>query len=104
MMCIRDSLLDSAYKIYSHIINNKLRFIEENITGEERMGLRKSRSTIDAIFVLNHVIEKRWKFNLETHIALQRFCKIYKNLCINMFHQVPNAVSYTHLDVYKRQE
>ncbi|XP_043476186.1 uncharacterized protein LOC122507501 [Leptopilina heterotoma] len=54
------SLLVTAYKIYTKVIKERLEKEVEgkNILPEGQAGFRKKRSTIDNIFVLNHVTQK----------------------------------------------
>ena len=54
------SLLCSAYKIYAEIIRKRMeKEVEErNMVPDSQAGFRKGRSTIDNIFVLNHLIQK----------------------------------------------
>jgi len=55
------SLLCLAYKIYAEILRNKLeKMVEEKgLIPENQAGFRKGRSTIDNIFVLNHLMQRR---------------------------------------------
>ena len=67
----------TAYKIYAKILNDRLKNIMENIIGEEQTGFRKGRSTIDAVFTLQQLIEKRREYNLSTYIAFVDFDKAF---------------------------
>jgi sorting nexin-29 len=52
------SLLNSAYKIFSKILLNRLEsYVEENL-GEYQCGFRKGRSTIEQLSVIGQIIEK----------------------------------------------
>jgi hypothetical protein len=53
------SLLDSAYKLYARILNQRLKTTSECILLEEQMGFRRGSSTTDAVFTLKQIIEKR---------------------------------------------
>lgn len=75
------SLLNTVYKIYSKIINERLRKISESILIEEQAGFRKGRSCMDDVFSLKQIIQKRREFNLETHLAFIDFEKAFD--CIN---------------------
>ena len=44
------------------------------------MGFRKGRSTVDALFVLRQIIEKRREYNQETHIAFVDLEKAFDNV------------------------
>lgn len=74
------SLLNSAYKIYAKIINERLKTITDTLLEEEQAGFRKGRSSTDNIFVLKQLIEKRREFNLETHIGFIDFQKAFDKL------------------------
>ena len=47
------SLVDTAYKVYTRIINKRLQMIAENLISEEQSGFRKGRSCTDNTFILN---------------------------------------------------
>lgn len=51
-------LLNTAYKIYASIHNDKLVAALEGKLDQEQMGFRKESGTIDAIYVINHVINR----------------------------------------------
>jgi hypothetical protein len=69
------SLLNSTYKVYSKIIDERVKSIAEALLKEEQSDFRKGRSCNDNIFIVKRMIEKRRKFNLETHIAFVDFEK-----------------------------
>jgi len=54
------SLLCTAYKIYAEIIRRRLveEVEEKKALPESQMGFRKGRSTMDNIYILNHVIQR----------------------------------------------
>ncbi|KMQ96026.1 rna-directed dna polymerase from mobile element jockey-like protein [Lasius niger] len=53
------SLLCSAYKIYAEILRNRLEDVMEKkgMLPESQAGFRKGRSTMDTIFILNHLVQ-----------------------------------------------
>lgn len=71
------SLLNVGYKIYSKIINNRMKVITEAIILEEQSGFRPGRSCTDNVFTIKRIIEKRREFNLETHIGFVDFEKAF---------------------------
>lgn len=71
------SLLNAIYKIYTRIINKRLRIITEVLLEEEQNGFRPGRSTIDNVFIMQQIFEKRKEFNLETHVAFIDFEKAF---------------------------
>lgn len=54
------SLLCTAYKIYAEILRKRLEkeTEEKGLVPESQAGFRKGRSTIDNIFVLNHIMQR----------------------------------------------
>jgi hypothetical protein len=71
------SLLNTCYKIYSRLLNNNLKTFTEQFTLEFQNGFSKGRTCIHGIFTLKLLIERRRKFNLETHIASLDFEKAF---------------------------
>lgn len=55
------TLLCTAYKIYAEILRKRLeKEIElKGMLPEGQAGIRKGRSTIDNIFILNHLIQRK---------------------------------------------
>lgn len=50
--------MNTAYKIYAGVLNEKLiKAVEEKLQ-ETQFGFRKGRGTADAIYVLNYIINK----------------------------------------------
>jgi len=54
------SLLCTAYKVYAEILNNRLEMEAEGkgMISESQARFRKGRSTLDNVFVLNHVMQR----------------------------------------------
>ena len=57
------NLLYTAYKVYTRILNERLKVIADFLLSEVQMGFRRGRSRVDAIFTLRRIIEER----RETH-------------------------------------
>jgi hypothetical protein len=72
-------LLNSTYKVYLRIINQRLKAITDVLLGEQ-IGFRKGRSCADYSFVIKQLIEKRQELNLETHIILIDFHKAFNGV------------------------
>ncbi|XP_050493058.1 uncharacterized protein LOC126874746 [Bombus huntii] len=53
------TLMDTAYKIYACILDERLNVEIEDKLGESQFGFRKERGVIDAVYVLNHIIDKQ---------------------------------------------
>lgn len=58
------SLLCTAYKIYAKILRKRLEeYMEKKgLIPDSQAGFRKGRSTIDNIFILNHIIQREKEF------------------------------------------
>jgi len=56
------SLLCTAYKIYVELLRRRLEEEVERKAGlpETQMGFRRGRSTMDGIFILNHLVQREW--------------------------------------------
>lgn len=52
------TLLNTAYKIYASILNGRLKKKAEGRLSENQFGFREGRGAINAVYVLNHVINK----------------------------------------------
>ena len=71
------SLLVTAYKVLSNILLQRLLPLSEEVLGEYQCGFRPNRSTIDPIFVLRQIMEKKREFNGEVHNLFVDFRKAY---------------------------
>lgn len=56
------TLLSQSLNTDERIINLKLRRQVENKVTEEQYGFRDNRSTVDVIFTLRQMLDKRWVF------------------------------------------
>ena len=74
------SLLCTAYKVLSNILLQRLSPLVEDILGEYQCGFRKNRSTIDQIFTLRQILEKRREHNLAVHNVFVDFQKAYDSI------------------------
>lgn len=50
--------MDSAYKIYANILNERLMVEVDNKLEEGQFGFRKGRGVMDAVYVLNHITDR----------------------------------------------
>ena len=62
------SLLPTTYKILSSILLSRLISYAEEVIGDHQCGLRRNRSTIDHIFCIRQLLEKRLD-NKENRLA-----------------------------------
>jgi len=52
------TLMDTAYKIYANILNERLKKEVERKLEEEQFGFREGRGTTDAIYVINYIVNR----------------------------------------------
>lgn len=75
-------LFNTGYRIYSKIVNNRLRNISHALLQEEQNGFRRGRSCIDSIFTLKQLFVKYQELDLEEHVALidieKAFDRVYR--------------------------
>ena len=74
------TLLSQCFKIYERIVYLKLINYIENNFQEEQHGFRPGRSTIDLIFTVRQLIEKRWEYNRDTIIAFLDISKAFDSV------------------------
>lgn len=73
-------VVNSSFKLFAKIVNNRIAPIADCTLPQEQQGFRKGRSTIDDIFTLKQIIEKRVEFNRETHLAFVDIEKAFDNV------------------------
>ena len=61
------SLLLISYKILSNIILGSLTPYVEEIIEDHQYGFRRNRSTIDQIFCIRQILEKKWVYDGTIH-------------------------------------
>ena len=54
------SLLSTSYKILSNILLSRMTPYANEIIGEYQCGFRRNRSTVDHIFSILQILEKKW--------------------------------------------
>ena len=52
----------------------------KEIIGDHQCGFRRNRSTIDHIFCIRQIIEKKWEYNEEVHQLFLDFKKAYDSV------------------------
>ncbi|KAJ4430317.1 hypothetical protein ANN_22530 [Periplaneta americana] len=60
------SLLLTSYKILSNILLRRLTPYVDEIIGDHQCGFRRNRSTIDQIFCIRQILEKKWEYKVRT--------------------------------------
>ena len=61
------SLLPTTRKILSHILLSRIIPYAKEISRDHQCGFRRNRSTIDHIFCIRQILEKKWEYNEEVH-------------------------------------
>ena len=61
------SLLPTTYKILSNILLSRLTPYAKEIIGDHQCDFRRNRSTIDHIFCIRQILEKKCEYNEEVH-------------------------------------
>ena len=75
-----EGLLVTTYKILSNILLSRLVPYAKEIIGDHQRGFRRNRSTIDHIFFIRQMLEKKWEYNEEAHQLFIDFKKAYDSL------------------------
>jgi hypothetical protein len=74
------SLLSTVYKILSNILLVRLTPYVNEIIGDHRWGFHHNRSTVDQIFYIRQVLEKKWEYNGTVHQLFIDFKKAYDSV------------------------
>jgi sorting nexin-29 len=71
------SLLSTAYKILSNILLARLIPYFNEIIGGHQCGFCCNRSTMDQIFYIQQILQKKWEYNGTVHQLFIDFKKVY---------------------------
>ena len=74
------SLLPTTYKVLSNILLSRLIPYAEEVTGDHQCGFRCNRSTIDHIFCIRQIHEKKWEYNEAVHQLFIDFKNAYDSV------------------------
>ena len=74
------SFLPTTYTILSNIMLSRLNPYAEEIIGDHQCGFQSNRSTIDHIFCIRQVLEKKWEYNEAVHQLFIDFKKAYDSV------------------------
>jgi len=72
--------LPTTYKILSNTLLSRLIPYAKEIIGDHQCGFRCNKSTIDHIFCIRQILEKKWEYNEEVHQLFIDFKKSYGSL------------------------
>jgi hypothetical protein len=81
-------ILSPAYKILSNILLSRLTPYANELIGDHQCGFRHNRSTIDQIFYIRQLLEKKWENNGTVHQLFIDFKtrlrdKFFTIICLN---------------------
>jgi hypothetical protein len=74
------SLLSTAYKILSNIFLAWLTPYVNEIIGDHQCGFCRNRSTMNQIFYIRQILEKKWEYNGTVHRLFIDFKKAYDSI------------------------
>jgi len=74
------SLLPTSYKILSNILLSRLIQYAKEIIGDHQCGFRCNMSTIDHIFCIRQILEKKWEYSEQVHQLFIDFKKAYDSV------------------------
>jgi len=72
--------LPTTYKILSNILLSRLIPYAKEIIRDYQCGFRRNRSTIDHIFCIRQILEKKWECNEEVHQLFIDLKKAYDSV------------------------
>jgi hypothetical protein len=72
--------LSTAYKFSSNILLARLTPYVNAIIGDNQCGFRRNRSTMNRIFYIQQILEKKWDFNGTVHQLFIDFKKAYDSI------------------------
>jgi hypothetical protein len=74
------SLLPTAYKILSNILLAKLTPYVNEVIGDHQCGFLHNSSTVDQVFYIWQILEKKWEYNGTVHQLFIDFRRAYDSL------------------------
>ena len=72
--------MPTTYKILSNVLLSRLIPYAKEIIGDHQCSFRRNRSTIDHIFCIRRILEKKWDYNEEVHQLFIDFKKAYDSV------------------------
>ena len=84
------SFLPTTYKILSNIVLSRLIPYAKEIIGDHQCGFRRNRSTIDHIFCIRQILEKKWEYNEEVHQLFIDLKKAYDSVRREVLYKILN--------------
>ena len=94
--CRGITLLDVAYKVFSNILNERLKKITENLLGDYQCGFCKTRSTSDQIFIIRQMNKKHNEHNHDLHMLFVDFKQAFDSIDRYKLYQVMEDMKIPH--------
>ena len=69
--------MPTTYKVLSNILLSRLIPYAKEIIGDHQCGFQRNRSTIDHIFCIRQILEKKWEYSEPVHQLFIDFKKAY---------------------------
>jgi hypothetical protein len=82
------SLLSTAYRILSNILLARLTPYTNEFIGDHQCGFFHNRSTMDQIFYIWQILEKKWEYNGMVHQLFLDFKKAYDSVRREILHNI----------------
>ena len=86
--CRGISHLPTTYKILSNILLSRLIPYAKEIIGDHQCGFRRNRLTIDHIFCIRQMLEKKWEYNEEVQQLFIDFKKAYDSVTREVLYKI----------------
>lgn len=78
------AVTNTLSRIYGRIIKTRMEKEYQDMEAEEQAGFRVGRSTIDHLFTITQVIEKKTAYDQELHLLFVDLKKAYDSIPLNM--------------------
>ena len=72
--------MPTTYKMLSNILLSRLIPYAKETIGDHQCGFRRNRSTIDHIFCIRQILEKKWEYNEEVNWLFIDFKKTHDSV------------------------
>ena len=77
--------MSTSHKLLSNILLSRMTPYANEIIGEYQCGFRRNRSTINHIFSIRQILEKKWEYNNDVRQLFIDFEKAYDTIKDNPY-------------------